>query len=161
MVRVCLGSAAQDDSVCWLWKVLRHEAPRPAETAERLGIAAQGEPLAQVIKTYHPPHSDKLSLARIWRGTISEGNTLNGVRVAGVVRLVGTRQGKVSAANFGEVVGLALLEQITTGAVLTPSGKAEPLPRPEMPQPGFGLAIHAEKRGDDVKLSSAIAKLID
>jgi elongation factor G len=35
------------------------------------------------------------------------------------------------------------------------------LPRPERPQPVFGLAIHAEKRGDDVKLSGAIAKLID
>jgi elongation factor G len=45
--------------------------------------------------------------------------------------------------------------------VLTPSGKAEPLPQPDKPQPVFGLAVHAEKRGDDVKLSGAIAKLID
>src|SRR5260221_14677801 len=101
MVRVCLGSAAQDDSVCWLWKVLRHEAPRPAETAERLGIAAQGEPLAQVIKTYHPPHRDKLALAAIWRGTISEGDTLDGVGDAGVVRLCGHRAGTGWARHVG------------------------------------------------------------
>jgi elongation factor G len=53
------------------------------------------------------------------------------------------------------------MEEIATGAVLTPSGKAAPLPQPERPQPCYGLAIHAEKRGDDVKLSGAIAKLID
>ena len=45
--------------------------------------------------------------------------------------------------------------------MLTPSGKAEPLPRPERPQPVFGLAIAAEKRADDVKLTGAIGKLVE
>jgi elongation factor G len=35
------------------------------------------------------------------------------------------------------------------------------LPRPERPQPVFGLAIAAEKRTDDVKLTGAIGKLIE
>jgi elongation factor G len=161
IVPVFLGAAAQDHGVRRLWKALRHETPSPTETAERLGIAAQGEPLAQVIKTYHLPHTGKLSLVRVWRGAISEGNTLNGSRVAGVMRLVGAHQEKVASASVGEVVGLGRMEEITTGTVLSPSGKAEALPRPEKPQAVFGLAIHAEKRGDDVKLSGAIAKLID
>ena len=53
------------------------------------------------------------------------------------------------------------MEEIATGTVLTPSGKADPLPRPERPQPVFGLAIAAEKRADDVKLTGAIGKLIE
>src|SRR5262245_54902328 len=53
------------------------------------------------------------------------------------------------------------MEEIKTGAALTPSGKSEPLPQPERPQPVYGLAIHAEKRGDDVKLTGAIARLIE
>jgi elongation factor G len=161
IVPVFLGAATHDHGVRRIWKALRHETPSAAETAARLGIAAQGEPLAQVIKTYHLPHTGKLSLSRVWRGAVSEGNTLNGARVAGVLRLVGAQQEKVPAAQPGSVVGLARMEEITTGTVLTPSGKAEPLPRPERPQAVFGLAIHAEKRGDDVKLSGAIAKLID
>jgi len=161
IVPVFLGAAGQDHGVRRLWKALRHEAPSPVETAERLGISAQGEPLAQVIKTYHLPHTGKLSLSRVWRGTISEGNTLNGSRIAGIMRLVGAHHEKLPAAQVGEVVGLGRMEEITTGTVLTPSGKAEALPRPERPQAVFGLAIHAEKRGDDVKLSSAIAKLVD
>ena len=53
------------------------------------------------------------------------------------------------------------MEDIATGAVLTPSGKAEPFVRPERPQPVFGLAITSERRADDVKLTGAIGKLIE
>ncbi len=161
IVPVFVGAAGQDYGVRRLWKALRHETPGPRETAERLGIAAEGETLAQVFKTYHLPHTGKLSLSRIWRGSVSEGMVLNGVRVAGVVRLVGAQHEKAAAAQLGEVVGLTRMEEIATGAVLTPSGKAAVLPQPERPQPVYGLAVHAEKRGDDVKLTGSIAKLIE
>ncbi len=161
IVPVMVGSGLQDFGVRRLWKSLRHDTPGSSVAAARLGIAASGEPLAQVIKTYHLPHTGKLTLARIWRGPIAEGAVLNGVRVAGVVRVTGAQHEKVPSAGAGEVVGFTRMEEIATGTVLTPSGKANPLPQPEKPQPVFGLAVHAEKRGDDVKLSGAIAKLID
>ncbi|HEX3954383.1 MAG TPA: elongation factor G, partial [Stellaceae bacterium] len=161
IVPVFVGAAAQDHGVRRLWKALRHETPFPAETAERLGIAPDGEPMAQVFKTYHLPHTGKLSLSRVWRGTVSEGNSLNGTRVAGIVRLLGAQHEKTHDAQMGEVVGLTRMEDVATGAVLTPSGKAAPLPQPERPQAVYGLAIHAEKRGDDVKLSGSVAKLMD
>ncbi|MGH7112656.1 MAG: GTP-binding protein, partial [Stellaceae bacterium] len=135
IVPVFLGAAQGGQGVRRLWKALRHETPSPQETAARLGIAADGEPLAQVIKTYNLLHTGKLTLVRVWRGAVSEGTVLNGVRVAGVVRLVGAQQEKVAAAQLGEVVGLTRMEEIATGTVLTPSGKANPLPRPERPQP--------------------------
>jgi len=161
IVPVLVGAGLQDFGVRRLWKALRHDTPGPSATAERLGIEPSGEPMAQVIKTYHLPHTGKLSLSRVWRGQIAEGNVLNGSRVAGVVRVTGSNHEKVPSAGMGEVVGFTRMEEIPTGAVLTPSGKSDPLPQPEKPQPVFGLAIHAEKRGDDVKLSGAIAKLID
>ena len=161
IVPVLVGAGLQDFGVRRLWKALRHDTPSAAAAAERLGIADSGEPMAQVIKTYHLPHTGKLSLARVWRGQIAEGNVLNGVRVAGVVRVHGAQHEKAASASVGEVVGFTRMDEIATGTVLTPSGKADPLPQPERPQPVFGLAIHAEKRGDDVKLSGAIAKLVD
>jgi elongation factor G len=161
VVPVFLGSGIADWGIRRLWKALRHEAPPPQETAERLGITAEGEPLAQVFKTYHLPHTGKLSLTRVWRGTISEGMVLNGSRVAGLLRLVGAQQEKVPSAQAGEVVGLTRMEEIATGAVLTASGKAEPLPLPDRPQPVYGLAITSERRQDDVKLTGAIGKLIE
>src|ERR1700722_9126197 len=161
IVPVMVGSGLQDFGVRRLWKALRHDTPAPNAAASRLGIAPAGEPMAQVVKTYHLPHTGKLSLSRLWRGQIAEGNVLNGVRVAGVVRVNGAQHEKAPSAAIGEVVGFTRMEEIATGTVLPPSGKPDPLPQPERPQPVFGLAIHAEKRGDDVKLSGAVAKLID
>ncbi|HTV44896.1 MAG TPA: elongation factor G [Stellaceae bacterium] len=161
VVPVFLGSGLADYGVRRLWKALRHETPSPQETASRLGIVADGEPLAQIIKTFHLPHTGKLSLARVWRGTITEGMVLNGTRVAGLLRVTGGQHEKIAAAQAGEVVGLTRMEDIATGDVLTPSGKADPLPRPERPQPVFGLAIASEKRADDVKLTGAIGKLVE
>jgi len=158
---VFVGSALADWGVRRLWKALRHETPSPQVTAERFGVATEGEPLAQVIKTYNLPHTGKLSLARVWRGTISEGMVLNGTRVAGLLRLTGAQQEKIPSVHAGEIVGLTRMEDIQTGAVLTPSGKAEPFVRPERPQPVFGLAIHSERRQDDVKLTGAIGRLIE
>src|SRR6185437_4756846 len=57
IVPVFVGAATLDHGVRRLWKALRHEAPTPEETAVRLGIPAEGEPLATVIKTYHLPHT--------------------------------------------------------------------------------------------------------
>jgi elongation factor G len=161
IVPVLVGAGLQDFGVRRLWKALRHDTPGPEAAAARLGIAASGEPMAQVLKTYHLPHTGKLSLSRIWRGQVAEGNVLNGARVAGVIRITGSNHEKVPSAGLGEVVGFTRMEEIATGTVLTPSGKSDALPQPERPQPVFGLAIHAEKRSDDVKLSGAIAKLID
>jgi elongation factor G len=160
IVPVFLGSALMDHGVRRLWKALRHETPGVAETARRLGLAAGKEPVAQVIKTYHAPHSGKLSLVRVWNGQIAEGMSLNGVRVAGILRLTGANQAKLAAAEAGDVVALARMEGIATGTVLS-TGTPPQLPKPVPPEPVYGLTLAAEKRADDVKLSPTIGKLIE
>lgn len=161
IVPVLLGAAQHDHGVRRLLKALRHDTPSAAETARRLGIPETEETVVQVIKTYHAPHSGRLSLARVWRGHLTEGMMLGGIRVAGIARLVGAQQEKVPAAGPGEVVALARLEGVQTGAVLTSGGSTVSVKLPEPPKAVYGLAISAEKRGDDVKLSSAVAKLIE
>src|ERR1700747_1583781 len=86
---------------------------------------------------------------------------VSGSRVAGLLRLVGAQQEKVPSAQAGEVIGMTRMEEVATGTALTPSGKAEPLARPDRPQPVFGLAITSERRQDDVKLTGAIGKLVE
>ena len=162
IVPVLIGSGQQEHGVRRLLKALRHEAPEPAATAERLGLKpAEGDTVASVIKTYYPGNAGKLSLARVWKGTVSEGMTLNGVRVAGVLKMTGAKTEKLAAANAGEVVALARLEGIGTGTVLTTSGASPTLPHPELPKPVYGLTINAEKRADDVKLSGVLQKVIE
>jgi elongation factor G len=162
IVPVMLGSGGQEHGVRRLLKALRHETPEPAASAARLGLKTGGnDTVAQVIKTYYPGNTGKLSLARVWRGTVSEGMTLNGVRVGGVLRVNGARQEKVASAGMGEVVALARLEGIGTGTVLSSGASPPELPKPALPKPVFGLVVAAEKRSDEVKLSGAIHKLIE
>jgi elongation factor G len=161
IVPVFLGAGQQDHGVRRLWKALRHETPAAATTAERLGFnAAARESVAQVVKTYFPPHTGKLSLARVWSGQVSEGMTLSGSRVAGVLRLQGATTEKVPSAGSGEIVALARMEAVATGAVLS-SGAAHEGPKVPSPRPVYGLALAAEKRNDDVKLTPAIGRLIE
>ena len=161
IVPVMLGSGAQEHGVRRLLKALRHETPEPAATAARLGIKEGSDTVAQVIKTYYPGNTGKLSLARVWRGTVTEGMSLNGVRVAGVLRMNGAKQEKVASAGVGEVVALARLEGIGTGTVLSSGASPPTLPRPALPKPVYSLTVAAEKRTDDVKLSGAIQKVIE
>ncbi|HEV8025789.1 MAG TPA: elongation factor G [Stellaceae bacterium] len=161
IVPVFLGSALQDHGVRRLLKALRHETPAATETAARLGLpAGTRDTVAQVIKTYHAPHSGKLSLARVWSGQVTDGMTLGGVRVAGALRLTGAQQEKLGTAAPGDVVALARMESVATGTVLS-TGSAPKLPSPAIPKPVYGLAIAAEKRADDVKLTGAVAKLVE
>jgi elongation factor G len=152
-----------------LLKALRHEAPEPTATAERLGIEPEGEPLARVFKTQHAAHTGKLSFARVWRGEIVDGMTLNGSRVGSLARTLGAKHEKVAKAGVGEVVALGRLDSVATGAMLSPSGKADPGGKADMgggewPKPLtplYSLAIHASDRADEVKFSGAMSRLIE
>ncbi len=161
LVGVLLGSAEHDHGVRRLWKALRHDAPDPRETAAARGVSPGGEPLAQVFKTQHAGHTGKLSYARIWRGPIHDGATLNGERLGGIYKMANAEPAKVAEAETGEVVALARLAQAATGDTLSPSGQAERLPFPAAPEPVYALSIATEDRKDDVKLSGALAKLIE
>ena len=131
-------------------------------TAARLGVEASGGTLVQVLKTYHLPHAGKLSLARIWGGEVKDGMTLDGMRVGGVFRMFGSQHNNVGSASAGEIVGLGRLDEARTGQALTNGvAVAAELLSPETPAPMYAFAVHAENRNDEVKLSGAIAKLVD
>ena len=159
VVEVLFGAAERQQGIRRLWKALRHDGPDPMETAARKGIAADGEPLAQVFKTVHAGHTGKLSYARIWRGPVRDGATLDGTRVNGLYRIAAEEPAKVAEAGAGELVALGRLETIPTGATLSASGAAAKLPYPAPPEPVYALAITTEDRKDDVKLSGALQKL--
>ncbi|MFO1146361.1 MAG: elongation factor G [Rhodospirillales bacterium] len=160
IVPVFFGSADGMHGITRLLKALRHEAPEPQPTAERLGILAE-EPCARIFKTLHASHTGKLSLARVFAGEITDGITLNGERVSGISRMLGQKLEKVAKAGIGEVVALGRLDGAQTGAVLSPSGKAEGNKWPAPLKPMFALCVHARERADEVKLTAALSRLVD
>lgn len=162
IVPVFFGSAENDNGIRRLLKALRHEGPDVATTAERAGIPADATVAAQVFKTLNGSHAGKISLARVWRGTVNDGMTLGGERVSGVFRMMGHNQEKLSQAATGEVVALGRLDKAATGDLLTDKGNAgRSALWPELPPPVFGLALHAQNRNDEVKLTAAIQKLVE
>lgn len=164
IVPVFVGAADRDFGVRPLLEALLREAPDPDTTAERRGITLSASaPLAQVLKTYFTPQGGKLSLVRVWQGILQDGAVLNGVRVGGIYRLFGQQPQSLRAAQAGEIVALGRLEGIKTGDTLTTADaqSATELPRAEPIEPVYALAINAEKRNDDVKLTGALTKLLE
>ncbi|MDP6707574.1 MAG: elongation factor G [Alphaproteobacteria bacterium] len=161
IVPVLVGAGELDHGVRRLLKFLRHEVPAASESAARVGAPADGSVVAQVLKTYHTQHAGKLSISRVWSGSVKDGMTLNGERVAGLFRMLGHNTEKIAEAGAGEVVGLARLDSANTGQVLTDGKEPPALPAADLLTPVFSLAINAEKRDDEVKLSGALARLVD
>lgn len=162
IVPVFLGSAANDGGIRRLLKALRHETPTHEAAARRLGIEPAQAAVATVFKTFHMAHSGKLSIARIWGGTIADGAQLSGHRVGGLFRMLGYQQQKLAEAKAGEVVALGRMEGVKTGETLgAANGAAEKGSWPEPLKPLFALAIQAEKREDEVKITAAIAKMVE
>jgi elongation factor G len=162
VVPVFFGVAEQDYGVRPLLEALLKEAPEPEIMAERRLKAQKGDsPIAQVLKTYYTPQGGKLSLVRVWRGKLTDGIVLNGVRAGGLYRLMGQQQQQINEACAGEVVAVSRLESIKTGDTLFCEQLRTALPKAEQLEPVYALAITPEKRNDEVKLSSAITKLLE
>lgn len=161
IVPVFLGVATEDYGVRHLLDALAKETPEPSETAKRRGVkAGSDQVIAQVLKTYYSAQGGKQSLVRVWNGTLTEGMTLNGSRVGGVYRLMGSDQTSVQTAQIGEIVALGRLDEVQTGDTLSPEGTVE-LPRADQRPAVYGLAITPENRQDEVKVSGALTKLVE
>ncbi len=163
IVPVFFGMAERDYGVRHLLTALVEETPAPTITANRRGLdtSADGDAVVQILKTYFTPQGGRLSLGRIWQGTLNDGMALNGVRIGGIYRLMGQQQQPLQQAQAGEIVALGRLEGIATGDVVSSGSQKPDLPKGLQLKPVFALAIAAVNRKDEVKLSSALTKLIE
>ncbi|MCA2625497.1 MAG: elongation factor G [Microcystis sp. M20BS1] len=163
IVPVFFGMAERDYGVRHLLTALVEETPAPTITANRRGLdpSADGDAVVQILKTYFTPQGGRLSLGRVWQGTLSDGMALNGVRIGGIYRLMGQQQQPLQQAQAGEIIALGRLEGIGTGDVVSSGSQKPDLPKGLQLKPVFALAIAAANRKDEVKLSSALTKLIE
>ena len=167
VVPALIGSAERGNGITRLLKALRHEAPTLANTRARLGIAEEGAPLAQAVKTLHMGQGGKLTIARVMRGTLHEGDTVVGsrgaeARIGSLVTLVGSTMNRKAEAVAGDTIGFGRLEGIATGDSFA-TGKARPdaIASPTPPEPVYVMALKVKDRKDDVRLSSALAKITE
>ncbi len=163
---VLFGSAEHGTGIERLLKALRHESPGIADTAKRLGLKANGTS-ALVLKTFHTAHGGKLSVSRILSGEVADGTVFHGAggqdaRTAGIFSLMGSTPNKLAKAQAGDTVALGRLETAMTGETLSANKGNTPQLVKLAATPGvYGFAISVSDRKDEVKLTSAIAKLVE
>jgi elongation factor G len=162
---VVMGSAQNGNGILRLLKALRHEAPFVQATAKRLGVD-KAPSCAFVAKTFHTAHGGKLSLARVLTGKFADGTTVYGgdseERISGVFSVMGQEPTKRGEAKAGDTVAFGRLDSIKTGTTLTEDkGKKVAIQTLAPASPVFGLAIAAKEKKDEVKLTAAIAKIIE
>jgi elongation factor G len=143
---------------------------RPYKDAEGREIApdASGPFVARVIKTIVHPQSGKLSVVRVFSGTVKSDATLvditkgdERVRSGGIYRLQGKKQEPLAEAGPGTIAAIARLEPVSTGDTLTLGGPKSLLPRFEFGTPVYAVAIKPKERIDEAKISQMLARIVD
>lgn len=160
VVPVLFGSALNNFGVRRLLKFLRHEAPAPTETAKRLGFGHKG---LHVIKIMNGGAVGRLALARVLGDGLSEGSELevgpDRIRVGALFTLQGDKTMKVASAGCGDVVAIAKADALRAGTLIDASDEfADRVP---VPVRNAAVAIETKDRKDDVKLSTALHKMVE
>lgn len=139
--------------------------PGKGETTRR---PAADEPLsAFVFKTIADPHAGRISLFRVYSGTMkSDSNVHNASRdvaerVGALELLSGKTQTPVAEVHAGDLGAVAKLKETQTGDTL--SDKAHPVVYPAVAfaEPATTFAIEPKTRGDDDKISGALHRLME
>jgi elongation factor G len=161
-VSVLFGSAQNGWGVGRLLKALRHEAPGPDSTAARLGVDA---PALHAFKIYHGGSVGRLALARAIGGAVNENSDFTSSsgehgRLGALFAVQGDKTSKIAEAGNGDIVAVAKADAVKSGDWLG-GGKLPPPIEIELPSRNCSLAIEPADRKDDVKLSGALARILE
>ncbi|MER7738785.1 elongation factor G-like protein EF-G2 [Streptomyces sp. NPDC096538] len=159
---------------------LEHGTPRvttPDGRPRELKPCDPDAPLAaEVVKTSSDPYVGRLSLVRVFSGTLRADQTVHvsghglsdrghedhdvDERVGALSTPFGKQQRPVSHVIAGDLACVAKLGRAETGDTL--SGKDDPLVMEpwEMPDPLLPLAIEAHSKADEDKLSQGLSRLV-
>ena len=185
---VLLGCALDRLGMVELLAVLTRAFPAPSEhpapavsgvdgtTVEPLACDPDGPLAAEVVKTTTDPYVGRISLARIFSGTLRPGCALhvcghgqiaNGhddhdaeEKAGSLASPLGKAQRTVPYAVAGDLVSIARLARAETGDTL--SDPADPLfiSTWQMPEPLLPVAIQARSKSDEAKLSLALSRIV-
>lgn len=173
LVPILVGSAHTDGGLLPLLDTIISICPAPDDRAVKdrdgkvIEVREDGPVVTQVIKTYVNPQSGKLSLVRVFTGTLKPDtglmdSTKHGVkeRPGGLYFLQGKRQDPADKAGPGQIVAIARMETPRTGDTLVSEGTVV-MPVPPPPLPLYSLAIAPKSRSDEAKLSTLLGKLTE
>ena len=183
LVPICFVSARTGAGVRELLDLAEKLFPSPLEGNPPLfrkgagfdaqDIVLQADPKAHVIadvfKIVNDPFVGKLSVFRVFQGTLKRETQLyvddgrKSFKVGHLFKLRGKEHVEIDQAIPGDIAAVAKVEEIHFDAVLHDSHEDDHihLAPVEFPKPMFGLAIEAATRGQEQKLALALHKLAE
>jgi elongation factor G len=183
LVPICFTSALTGAGLGEFLKLCKHLLPNPAEgnpplilkgegeAAEEVDVSpdAGGHVVAHVFKITHDPFVGKLSIFRIYQGTVRPdtqlyiGDGRKPFKVGHLFKIQGGKHEEVDSGIPGDICAVAKVDEIYYDAILHDSHEEDnfhlkPL---DFPQPMFGLAVEPTSRGQEQKLAQSIHKLTE
>jgi len=185
---VLVTSAPQRIGMLELLEVMTQAFPSPAEHPMPEVTTPGGKPvtamtsdpkgplLAEVIKTTSDPYVGRISLVRVFSGTLRPDASVhvsghgraahghqdhdNDERMGALTSPLGKQQRGITQCGAGDICAVAKLGTAETGDTL--SDKDHPLLMEpwSMPEPLLPVAIVAKSKADEDKLSQALSRLV-
>jgi len=177
IVPVFCGSATKMWGVTAVLDTIANSFPRPtarktetivtADGEDEIEINPEGETSLFVFKTVADPFVGKMSYFKVMNGTVKKDMTLknstNGgaEKLARIYTIKGKKQTEVDELCCGDIGMTAKLNATNTGDTLTACAKAIKYKGISFPEPFLTQAIKPLAKGDEDKISSGIAKLLE
>jgi elongation factor G len=179
LVPTVCGSATLNVGIAQLMDLIIQVIPSPLERAPKEGTKPGGKEAierpstidapfsALVFKTIADPFAGKLTLFRVFSGTIRSDFALYNAnketkeKFGQLLLLEGKKQRSVEMAGPGDIVAIAKLKETSTGDTLCSADDpiiykpSEPLP------PAISYAVEAKVKGSEDKVFTSLAKLLE
>jgi elongation factor G len=176
-VPVLCGSAFKNKGVQPLLDAVVDYLPSPQDVPAVKGVepgadepverqSSDDEPLAALaFKIMTDPFVGSLTFVRVYSGVLETGSqVLNSVkenkeRVGRMLHMHANHREDVKQAHAGDIVAIAGLKGTTTGDTLCDPARPVILERIEFPDPVIEVAVEPRTKGDQEKMSTALARL--
>lgn len=178
LIPVLCGAAYRNKGVQPLLDAIVQYLPAPEDLPSVKATTVGGEEITLATGTASPAaglvfkilsneYTGKLTLLRLYAGTLKAGDVLwnsrltKQVRVSRILRVMSDKYESVPQIEAGDIGAILGLKDVRTGDTLSDVEAPVILENIQFPYPMIGYAIEAKATKDNVKLSEALGKLID
>ena len=140
----------------------------PKDKTEVLRKPSENEPLAAyVFKTIADPYAGKLSLFRVYSGTLKADSTIfnstadSKERIGQLFYLQGKKQMSVQSLSAGEIGVVAKLKGTNTGDTISDEIKPIVFDKLKFADPIISYAMAARNKGEEEKVSIALHRVLE
>ena len=128
----------------------------------------EGAPFSSlVIKTVSDPYAGRLSILRVFSGTLSPDSTVHNAnketkeRFGQLLKIKGKNQEPVQTAGPGDIIAVAKLKETVTQDTLCSERDPIVFSSIELPPAIYSLAVEPKSKGDEEKIFSSLSRLME